>query len=152
MVYNTTERIYDLSLLEEKMATEEWKKLYSPVVNRIPTYSEAFLAYLLDELGFTYVQEYIIGKYPIDFFLPKYNLCLEVDSPCYRRNGGKNSKKKKGDIKEIYLRNLGYDLFRFHWVRMALTFNKGITESHIKRLLIKIGEIEISSEKSRESY
>lgn len=142
-----TQKRYDLTSLEQQMAQGEWQKLYFPVINRSPTFSEAFIAYLFDSLGVEYVREYVIGRYPIDFFLPHINLCLDVDSPCFRGKGGRKSKKKKGDIKEDYLRSLHYEFFRFRWVRYPLTFNKKITEETIDTLLLFIHSLKNKEKK-----
>ena len=126
---------YDLTQIEQAMTDREWESWYSPVVQRGPTYSEAFLAYLFDSLELGYIREHVIGRYPIDFYFPDLKLLVDVDSPCYRGKGGKNSKKKRGDIKEEYLRCLGWEFFRFRWVRDPLTNNRDITEQTIDELL-----------------
>lgn len=136
-----TQKKYDLTQLEQQMARREWEDWFSPEVNRSPTYSEAFMTYLFDSLGFDYIREYRIERYPLDFFLPHVNLCIDVDSPCFRGKGGVKSKKKKGDIKEEYVRNLGYEFFRFRWVRYPLTFNRKITEETIDTLLCFINTL-----------
>lgn len=138
---------YNLREIEKKMGLREWENWFSPVVKRPPTYSEAFLTYLFDSLGLLYVREYIIDKYPIDFAFPDVKLLVDVDSPCYRGKGGVNSKKKKGDIKEAYLRTLGFEFFRFRWVRLPLTCNRKITEQTIDELLKKIKELEEHNKK-----
>ena len=135
-----TQKSYDLTKIEQLMEREYWKSWHSPVVKRIPTYSEAFLTYLFDSLGFDFVREHIIDRYPVDFFFPESNLCVDVDSEGYRGKGGKSSKKKKGDVKEAYLRGLGYEFHRFKWVRVALTFNRHLTEERIDETLEKIEE------------
>ena len=129
------QKSYDLTQIEQLMECGYWKNWKSPVVNRAPTYSEAFLTYLFDSLGFDFVREYVIDKYPVDFYFPDSNLCVDVDSPGYRGKGGKKSKKKKGDAKEAHLKVLGYNFYRFKWVRASLTFNKKITEERIDELL-----------------
>ncbi len=140
MVYNTTERIYDLSLLEEKMAQRKWTMWFSDVTNRAPTFSEAFFVYFFDTINEHYVREYVIDHYPIDFALLDIRLLIDVDSPSSRSGGGKSSKKKKGDKKEQYLRNLGWDFYRFNWVKCAFTFNREITENSLDNLIQYIQE------------
>ena len=134
---------YDLKLIEQYMSEGNWNTWYSPIVKRAPTYSEAFLTYLFNSLGFDFVREYVIDRYPVDFFFPESNLCVDVDSEGYRGKGGKSSKKKKGDVKEAYLRGLGYEFHRFKWVRVALTFNRHLTEERIDETLDKIEELKI---------
>ena len=130
-----TQKSYDLTKIEQLMTIREWEAWYSPIVQRTATYSEAFLTYLFTSLGLNFVREYVIDKYPVDFYFPESNLCVDVDSPGYRGKGGKKSKKKKGDAKEAYLKVLGYEFYRFKWVRDPLTFNKKITEERIDELL-----------------
>ncbi len=144
------QRKYDLIQIEERMARGEWEDWYSNIVNRAPTFSEAFFAYLFDSLDIDYKCEYVIGRYPLDFFIPHVNLCIDVDSPCFRSKGGRKSKKKKGDIKEQYVRNLGYEFFRLGWVRYALTFNKDITEERIDLLLDTIQRLEKTEHNTKE--
>jgi len=124
-----------LRQVEHVMNKKLWHRWYSPVVNRRPTYSEAFVAYFFEFMGVKYRREFVIDHYPVDFALPALRLVVEVDSPCCRGKGGKNSKKKRADAKDEYLQKRGWEVYRLRWVRGALTFNKEITRQNFQRML-----------------
>lgn len=132
-----TNKAYNLTQLEQIMDRGEWRSWYSDTisVNRAPTYSEAFFAYFFDSLGIVYTREHVVGDYPVDIFIPHLSLCIDIDSPCYRGKGGLHSKKKIGNRKEAHLRSLGWEFFRFRWVRMPFTNNRGLTVERIDELL-----------------
>lgn len=50
-----------------------------PIKPRDLTQQEIITQKLLQQWGIRYQNQYIIGKYTVDFFLPSMNLALEID-------------------------------------------------------------------------
>ena len=78
---------------------------------------------LLDKVGAEYEQEYKIGKYWADFYLPKYNVVIEVDGDYWH---SLPDVKEKDTRKDIYLKS------------------KGINVMHIKECELKTGDVIIA--------
>lgn len=86
------------------------------------TSQENIAAQALSNLGIRYVQQYIIGKYSVDFFLPELNYVLEMD--------GVYGHLSKSDIKRDCALVLDYKIIKvLH-----------ITEKSYKDILKRIEE------------
>lgn len=122
------------------MSDEAWKNWWSTAVNRPPTFEEAFFAYafMLNDLPIE--REYVVGKYPIDFAVPQGLLAIEIDAPCCRGRGGRNSKKRKADAKREFLTELGWDVQQVRWWRRPFEANKKHTQNEIERVLSLVKE------------
>lgn len=60
----------------------------------------------LEKNKIDFIQENKIGRYSIDFFLPKYNLCLEVDGSYWHRDPTKDIKR------DSFLTKKGFHVLR----------------------------------------
>ena len=127
--------VTDIRKIREAMADEAWKEWWSPAVNRAPTFEEAFFAYVFILNGFDVEREYVVGKYPIDFAVPEAKLAMEIDAPCCRGRGGRNSKKRKADAKREFLTELGWNVHQIRWWRKPFDVNKKHTQQEINRVL-----------------
>jgi len=77
--------------------------------SRLETTPEKLMREFLDKEKIFYKQEYKIGSYWIDFYIPNMNLCIEVDGNYWHSfEKQKNRDKKKNE----YLRKKGYSLLR----------------------------------------
>ena len=62
----------------------------------------------LHKLGFSYLVEYPIGRYSVDFALPLMFVVIEVDGRYWHRD------KTRDLRKERFLRKYGWHVIRFH--------------------------------------
>ena len=88
--------------------------------SRLETTPEKIMREFLDKIGVVYKQEYKIGKYWADFYLPKYNAVIEVDGDYWH---SLPDVKEKDTRKDKYLKS------------------KGINVMHIKECELKTSDI-----------
>lgn len=67
---------------------------------------EAIVKKTLQKLKIDFIQEYKIDSFKIDFFIPEYNICLEIDSEYWHSNPLKDIRRDKK------LKKLGYEVIR----------------------------------------
>lgn len=78
-------------------------------LNKRPTKSELQVIEILKGFGIEYIQNYLIKRYIVDFYLPKFNMILEID-------GGYHNKPKqrtKDLIRDSWFWRYGYKAYRF---------------------------------------
>lgn len=63
----------------------------------------------LEQLGITFIQEHKIKCYSIDFYLPDFQICLEIDGIYWHRTKQQRQRDKK---KDGILNSLGYAVIR----------------------------------------
>ena len=88
--------------------------------SRLETTPEKIMREFLDKVGAEYKQEYKIGKYWADFYLPKYNMVIEVDGDYWH---SLPDVKEKDTRKDKYLKS------------------KGINVMHIKECELKTSDV-----------
>ena len=88
--------------------------------SRLETTPEKIMREFLDKIGVVYKQEYKIGKYWADFYLPKYNMVIEVDGDYWH---SLPDVKEKDTRKDKYLKS------------------KGINVMHIKECELKTSDV-----------
>lgn len=88
--------------------------------SRLETTPEKIMRQFLDKVGVEYKQEYKIGKYWADFYLPKYNVVIEVDGDYWH---SLPNVKEKDTRKDKYLKS------------------KGINVMHIKECELKTSDV-----------
>lgn len=91
--------------------------------SRLETTPEKIVRGLLDKVGVEYKQEYKIGKYWADFYLPKYNAVIEVDGDYWH---SLPDVKEKDTRKDMFLKS------------------KGISVMHIKECELKTCDVIIA--------
>lgn len=67
---------------------------------------EATVRKVLQKLNIDFIQEYKIDSFRVDFFISKYNLCLEIDSEYWHSDPLKDIKRDEK------LKKLGYEVLR----------------------------------------
>lgn len=139
---NKTNNINDVL---EVMEDNEWKTkhwfLEAKSIYRTPNFEEAFFGYLFKLNDFPVKREYVLDFYPIDYAVPEAKLAIEIDSPCCRGRGGRNSKKKKAITKENYLRLLGWTVHRINWWKRPFDLNREHTQKEIDKILLVLETI-----------
>lgn len=88
--------------------------------SRLETTPEKIMREFLDKVGVEYKQEYKIGKYWADFYLPKHNAVIEVDGDYWH---SLPKVKEKDTRKDKYLKS------------------KGINVMHIKECELKTSDV-----------
>lgn len=88
--------------------------------SRLETTPEKIMREFLDKVGAEYKQEYKIGRYWADFYLPEYNMVIEVDGDYWH---SLPDVKEKDTRKDKYLKS------------------KGINVMHIKECELKTGDV-----------
>lgn len=91
--------------------------------SRLETTPEKIMREFLDKVGVEYKQEYKIGKYWADFYLPKHNAVIEVDGDYWH---SLPKVKEKDTRKDKYLKS------------------KGINVMHIKECELKTSDVIIA--------
>ena len=123
--YERWEILYGKKEAEKRQL--EWSKK-----NKLPSKSkftkpEKLFASLLDKLELNYETQYAVNKYKCDFFIPKYNLIVEIDGDYWHANpakykendliGGKKMLAKdiwkKDNNKTLDILNEGYKVLRY---------------------------------------
>jgi very-short-patch-repair endonuclease len=79
-----------------------------------PLKQEIKFSEILDRLKVKYVFQHPINRYVIDFFIPKINLCIEIDSTSKM---GK-VKRQKAAIKDMLLNSLGFNVLRINKTKL----------------------------------
>lgn len=68
---------------------------------RPPTNIEVFLEAILRDMGLNFFKEYKIGNYPVDFYIKKYNLSIQVDG-CFHHLCNKCYKDKEAYSRQVF--------------------------------------------------
>jgi len=77
--------------------------------SRLETTIERLMKEFLIKQGIKFEQEYKIGKYWVDFYVPEMNLCIEVDGNYWHSLEKQVERDKR---KDDFLRELGYNILR----------------------------------------
>ncbi len=77
--------------------------------SRLETDPERKMREFLQSIGINFNQEYKIGRFYIDFYLPDRKLAIEIDGDYWH---AKPSVKEKDARKDNFLQNKGIDIFR----------------------------------------
>jgi very-short-patch-repair endonuclease len=93
-----------------KMAVSKSKHLLK---NPLP--AELLTISILEKLNVVFEFQKPINRYVIDFFIPLFNLCLEVES----NDKWDTTKKKRAAIKKNNLERLGYNVFNMPRVKIS---------------------------------
>ena len=87
-----------------------WKPRFCSIAcyrrSRSETNLEATVRHKLYDLKIKHKQEIKIGRYSVDFLLPKYNIVVEVDGKYWHRN------KERDERKNSYLQKHGFIVIR----------------------------------------
>lgn len=81
---------------------QKQKEKFIPIIDfaanlrKAPTQAEAVLAYILKQNSFPFEQQKIFGRKIVDFFLPEYNLAIEVDGVHHHDCFGSRRDKIRG--------------------------------------------------------
>jgi very-short-patch-repair endonuclease len=69
---------------------------------------ELKLAELLSKIGIDYVEQFKVGKYIVDFYIPEKNILIEADGNYWH---DKKEKIGKRQIRDLFLIKQGYNLY-----------------------------------------
>jgi G:T-mismatch repair DNA endonuclease (very short patch repair protein) len=110
---------------------------------------EKKVAATLSELNIKFLREHYIGNYPVDFYIPEYNLSIQSDG-CYFHLCEKCYKNKKASSRQLFQQHRDKACLTYHkYCRISLvrirecTINKKNILSIIKGVIeqIRNGEI-----------
>jgi very-short-patch-repair endonuclease len=87
---------------------EKMSESISETFRNNPWPQEVAFAKFLEMTGIRFLDQYVIGPYIIDFFIPSLNLCIEVDT---RRHWG-HHKRFRSKEKDEYLTANGFTVLR----------------------------------------
>lgn len=114
-------------------------------MSKIMTWPEREFQKLLIELGIKYETQKIVGKKIFDFYLPEYNMIVEVDGDYYHANpllfeeGSLNKMQERNlrndKFKESLASGLGYKIERVWEYDLKNNYNK--VKLRIKKMLLK---------------
>lgn len=103
-----SERMKDKNPALDPKTREKMSKSISETFRKDPWPQEVAFAKFLEVIGVRFLDQYVIGPFIIDFFVPSLNLCIEVDT---RRHWG-HHKRFKSKEKDEYLAALGFGVLR----------------------------------------
>jgi very-short-patch-repair endonuclease len=129
------EKINNIKTILDELKCNKWKNWDPSATGHGPNFSEAFFGYLFQLNGLYVEREYLVDHYPLDYAVPKAKLAIEIDSPGYRKRGGKKSKKKVAERKEAHLKERGWVVHRINWWRDPFTCNRKHTQEEIDKVL-----------------
>lgn len=92
------------SILRKKQETTAKKYRKNPLKQ------EKMFKKILDKYTIEYLDQHVIDRYIIDFFIPKFNCCIEIDST-YKWG---NERKRTALIRDEFLLQLGYKTIRIN--------------------------------------
>jgi len=81
-----------------------------------PLPQEIFFKNILNKLNIDFIFQYPIGPYVIDFFIPKINLCIEIDSS----NKWCKKKRKAALNKDVFLKKENLKILRISKDKIGL--------------------------------
>lgn len=79
-----------------------------------PTDIEVIMAAELKDLGLKFKREFKVGYYPIDFYLPDYELSIQVDGTYYHGNCPDCLKEEKNNPRQVFQRRRDLACISFH--------------------------------------
>jgi len=94
---NTSERMLKNNAIKVKGAAEKRALSMSKVLKDRELPQEVEFSKILTSLGVGFEEQTPFGKYNADFFLPKFNLIIEIDS-CHKWSVEKREKSKIRDL------------------------------------------------------
>lgn len=117
-------RLYkDLLKDHNELNKKKYLKKQADQMSNNMTAPEKKIAKILTKMGIEFESQKIVNEFIYDFYIPEYNLLIEVDGDYYHGNptvyqegelNNMQKKNKKKDVDKSYLaKGLGYSLERF---------------------------------------